>query len=179
MQPRLTRLIFSLVMTIAILIALEIASSALLPAFGWRESRLAFNVVIILFMAFKISTPLLPWFVMMLQLVHAGFSVEGWALGTLVGIFVSLIASYLKEILQFSTAIMTIITVQIFQVIWYIATLTIISLKLGHFNNFGMMFWNVLPGTFLLSLVSPLLFNLLNRVWPAEMQVSRSTGMEL
>ncbi|MCE3013648.1 MAG: hypothetical protein LW878_11345, partial [Proteobacteria bacterium] len=78
MQPRLTRIILSLLMTLAILIALEIASSALLPAFGWRESRLAFNVVIILFMAFKISTPLLPWFVMILQLVHAGFSVEGW-----------------------------------------------------------------------------------------------------
>ncbi|MCE3013767.1 MAG: hypothetical protein LW878_11940, partial [Proteobacteria bacterium] len=110
---------------------------------------------------------------------HAGFSVEGWARGTLVGVFVSLIASHLKEILQFSTAIMTIITVQMFQIIWYLVTLTIISLKLGHFNNFGMMFWNVLPGTFLLSLVSPLLFNLLNRVWPVEMQVSRATGMEL
>lgn len=179
MQPRLTRLILSLVMTLAILIALEIASSALLPALGWTESRLAFNVVIILFMAFKISTPLLPWFVMILQLIHAGFSVEGWALGTLVGIFVSLIASYLKEVLQFSTAVMTIITVQVFQIIWYVATLVIICLKLGHFHNFGMMFWNVIPGTFLLSLVSPLIFNLLNKVWPSEMQVSRTTGMEL
>ena len=179
MQPRLIRLILSLLMTLGILIALEIASSAFLPAIGWTQSRLAFNVVIILFMAFKISTPLLPWFVMILQLIHAGFSVEGWALGTLVGIFVSLIASYLKEVLQFSTAIMTIVTVQIFQIIWYLATILIICLKLGSFNNFGMMFWNVIPGTFLLSLISPLVFNLLNKVWPSEMQVNRSTGMEL
>jgi uncharacterized membrane protein YvlD (DUF360 family) len=128
-------------------------------------------------MAFKLTTPLLPWFVMILQLVHAAFSVEGWALGTLVGIFISLIASYLKEILQFSTAIATIITVQVFQVLWYVVTISIISLKLGHFNHFTMMFWNVIPGTFFLSLVSPLLFNLLNRVWPQEMQVGR-TGME-
>src|SRR5690606_7499407 len=91
MQPRFSRLILSTLTTLAILVALEIATSAILPAMGWREYRLAFNVVIILFMALKVTTPLLPWFVMLLQLVHAAFSVEGWALGTLAGILVSLI----------------------------------------------------------------------------------------
>jgi hypothetical protein len=178
MQPRFSRLVLSISVTLGILIALEIATSAFLPALGWRESRLAFNVVIILFMALRLTTPLLPWFVMLLQLVHASFSVEGWALGTLVGIMVSLIASYLKEILQFSSAIATMVTVQIFQFIWYVSTLGIICLKLGTFESFSLMFWNVIPGTFFLSLISPLMFNLLNRVWPYESQVSRA-GMEI
>ncbi|MBY0518409.1 MAG: hypothetical protein K2P81_15975 [Bacteriovoracaceae bacterium] len=178
MQPRFSRLMLSTFMTLGILIALEIGTSAFFPALGWREYRLAFNVVIILFMALKLTTPLLPWFVMMLQLVHAAFSVEGWALGTLVGILVSLIASYLKEILQFSSAIATIVTVQLFQIVWYVLTVSVICLKLGTFESFSLLFWNAMPGTLLLSLLSPVLFNLLNRVWNVEEMVNRS-GMEI
>jgi hypothetical protein len=178
MQPRISNLVLSALTTLGILIALEIATSAFLPAIGWREYRLAFNVVIILFMALKVTTPLLPWFVMLLQLVHAAFSVEGWALGTLVGIFVSLMASYLKEILQFSSAIATMITVQLFQLVWYLCTIAIICLKLGNFEKFGLMFGNALPGTFFLSILSPFLFSLLNRVWSVESDVSRS-GVEI
>lgn len=178
MQPRLSRLILSTLVTLAILVALEIATSAFLPALGWRDYRLAFNVVIILFMALKVTTPLLPWFVVSLQLVHSAFSMEGWALGTLVGIFVSLIASYLKEVLQFSSAIATIITVQLFQIVWYLGTVSIICLKIGSFEKFGLLFGNAIPSTFLLSLISPLLFNLLDKVWAVENEVGRS-GVEI
>jgi hypothetical protein len=178
MQPRFSRLVLSTLVTLGILVALEIATSAFFPALGWREHRLAFNVVIILFMALKVTTPLLPWFVMLLQLMHAAFSVEGWALGTLVGILVSLIASYLKEILQFSSAIATMVIVQLFQLVWYVATVSIICLKLGTFEKFGMMFWNAMPGTLLLSVLSPLLFKLLDKVWNTESDVGRS-GVEI
>lgn len=178
MQPRLSRLILSTLVTLGILVALEIATSAFLPAIGWRDYRLAFNVVIILFMALKLTTPLLPWFVVMLQLVHSAFSMEGWALGTLVGIFVSLIASYMKEILQFSSAIATIITVQLFQIVWYLATVSIICLKLGSFEQFSLLFWNAIPSTFLLSILSPFLFKLLDKVWAVENEVGRS-GVEI
>ena len=178
MQPRFSRLVLSTIVTLGILIALEIATSALFPALGWREHLLAFNVVIILFMALKVTTPLLPWFVMLLQLMHAAFSVEGWALGTLVGILVSLIASYLKEVLQFSSAFATMVIVQLFQLVWYIATVSIICLKLGNFEKFGMMFWNAMPGTLLLSVLSPLIFKLLDKVWNTESDVGRS-GVEI
>ncbi len=178
MQPRFSRLIASTFVTLAILVALEIATSALLPALGWREYRLAFNVVIILFMALKVSTPFLPWFVLSLQFVHAAFSMEGWALGTLVGILVSLLASYLKEFLQFSSAITTMITVQIFQLVWYLLTVSVICLKLGSFENFGLLFGNAFPSTFLLSILSPFIFKLLDRVWAVEFEVGRS-GVEI
>lgn len=178
MQPRISRLLLSTVVTLGILVALEIATSAFLPALGWRDYRLAFNVVIILFMALKVTTPLLPWFVISLQLVHSAFSMEGWALGTLTGILVSLIASYLKEILQFSSAIATIITVQLFQIVWYLTTVSVICLKLGSFEKFGLLFWNAIPSTFLLSILSPFLFKLLDRVWAVEQEVGRS-GVEI
>lgn len=178
MQPRLVKFILSILITLGLLIALEIATSALLPALGWREARLAFNVVIILFMAIKISSPLLPWLVMLLQLVHSAFSVEGWALGTLAGIFIAVTASYLKEILQFSSAIATIIIVQLFQVLWYLLTVAVICLKLGSFDKFGLLFWNALPASFVLSLVSPVIFGLLSKVWSVEDEVGR-TGVQI
>lgn len=178
MQPRFMKLLLATLITIGLLVALEIGTSALLPALGWQESRLAFNVVIILFMAIRVSSPLLPWFVMLLQLVHSAFSVEGWALGTLAGIFVASTAGYLKEILQFSSAIATIVIVQLFQVIWYLLTVAIICLKLGSFAKFGLLFWNAIPASFILSLVSPLIFNLLGRVWTVDDEIGR-TGVQI
>lgn len=178
MQPRLSRLLFSTSATLALLVVLEIVTSALMPALGWRESRLAFNVVIILFMAIRVDTPILPWFIMLLQLVHAAFSVEGWALGTLAGIFSALTAGYLKEVLQFSSAFATIIIVQLFQVLWYLLTVSTICLKIGNFDKFNLLFWNALPGSFLLSLVSPLLFGVLARLWSVEDEVGR-TGVRI
>lgn len=178
MQPRFVRLLLSILITLGILIALEIATSALLPALGWREARLAFNVVIILFMAIKVSSPLLPWFVMLLQLVHSAFSVEGWALGTLAGIFVAFTAGYLKEILQFSSAVATIVIVQLFQVLWYLLTVSIICLKLGSFEKFGLLFWNALPASFVLSLVSPIIFSVLGKVWNVDDEIGR-TGVQI
>lgn len=178
MQPRFARLVISTLVTLGILIALEIGTSALLPALGWHESRLAFNVVIILFMAIKVSTPLLPWLILALQMVHAAFSVEGWALGTLAGVLISVAAAYLKEILQFSSAIATMAIVQVFQIAWWLLTAAIICLKLGSFEKFGLLFGNALPATFVLSIMSPLLFALLDRVWAVENEVGR-TGVQV
>lgn len=178
MQPRIIRLLTSIFLTVFILAVLEIATSAVLPAMGWQENRLAFNVLIILFMAIKLNSPLLPWFVFILQMIHSVFSIEGWALGTIAGIIISLFASYIKEILQFTSAIVTMVIVQIFQVLWYLLVLSIICLKLGSFEKFGLMLGNAIPGTFVLSIISPLLFSILDRVWSVENEVGR-TGVEL
>ncbi len=178
MQPRLSRLIFSLAATLGIMVVLEVATSALLPALGWQEARLAFNVVLVLFLAIKVATPLLPWIILLLQLVHSAFSVEGWALGTIAGILVSASAAWLKELLHFSSAIATVAIVQAYQVLWYLFTAAVICLKLGSFAKFGLLFSNALPSTVLLSLASPLLFRLLDRVWAVEDEVGR-TGVRI
>lgn len=43
-------------------------------------------------MAIRLNAPILPWLIMILQLVHSAFSIEGWALGTLAGIIVMIAA---------------------------------------------------------------------------------------
>lgn len=165
MKMRLSQVLISFALTMALLIGFEVITSTLLPVLGWMEYRLTFNVLIILFLAIRLDSPLVPWMILGLQLVHSAFSIEGWALGTLAGIIVMISANYLKELLQLSTAIMTMLTVQLFQIIWFVTVTLIICLKISNFDKFGMIMWSFIPGSILLSLISPLLFWLLRSIW--------------
>jgi hypothetical protein len=179
MQPRIIKLIIATGITLLFLIILEVLTTALLPSLGWDNFRLSFNVIIVLYLALKMNSTLLPWFVMTLQMVHSVFSAEGWAVGTIVGILISNIVSYLKDIVQFSSALMTMLTIQIFQVIWYIMTSAIICLKLGSFEKFSLILMTTLPATFALSLVSPLVFKILDRIWKMPDEDFGRTGVEI
>ena len=165
MRMRLSQIIFSFIITLALLIGLEVVTSSLMPALGWKEYRLTFNVLIVLFLALRLDSPMVPWMVLVLQMIHSAFSIEGWALGTLAGLIVMLSANYLKELLHLTTAVMTMITVQFFQFIWFFTVTLIICLKISDFEKFGMILWSFIPGSFLLSLISPLLFWILSSVW--------------
>jgi hypothetical protein len=165
MRMRFSQMIISFVITLAILLGLEIVTSTLLPAIGWKEYRLTFNVLIILFLAIRLESPLVPWMIMGLQIVHSIFSIEGWALGTLAGLIVMLSANYLKEILQLTSAFMTMFTVQLFQFIWYLSVTLVICLKISDFDKFGLILWSFIPGSILLSLISPLLFWIMESIW--------------
>ena len=165
MKLRLSQMVVSFAITVALLIGLEIVTSTILPALGWHEYRLTLNVLLILFLALRLDSPTVPWMIMGLQMVHSIFSVEGWALGTLAGLIVMMSANYLKEVLHLSTAFMTMITVQLFQLIWYVTVTLIICLKISNFEKFGPIIWSFIPGSILLSLISPLIFWILEQIW--------------
>jgi hypothetical protein len=165
MKMRLSQMIISFAISLALLIGLEIVTATILPAFGWHEYRLTFNVLVILFLALRLDSPTVPWMIMGLQMIHSIFSIEGWALGTLAGLIVMLSANYLKELLHLTTAIMTMITVQLFQMIWYLTVTLIICLKISNFDKFGLIIWSFIPGSILLSLISPILFWILEQIW--------------
>jgi len=170
MRMRLSQLLISFAISIGLLMGLEIVTSTILPALGWHDYRLTFNVLIILFIALRLDSPMVPWMIMGLQMIHSIFSVEGWALGTLAGLIVMVSANYLKELLHLTTAFMTMITVQLFQMIWYLTVTLIICLKISNFDKFGLIIWSFIPGSILLSLISPILFWILEQIWrvPSE-----------
>ncbi|HXH74568.1 MAG TPA: hypothetical protein VNJ08_06360 [Bacteriovoracaceae bacterium] len=170
MRMRFSQILFAFTITIALLVGLEIVTSSLMPAFGWREYRLTFNVLIILFLAIRLDSPMVPWMILGLQMIHSAFSIEGWALGTLAGLVVLASANYLKELLHLTSAIMTMFTVQLFQVIWFVTVTLVICLKISDFEKFGMILWTFVPGSILLSLISPVLFWILGIIWkiPSE-----------
>lgn len=158
-------LLFGILKTSILLIILEIFSSAFLPSLGIVDFKPAFSVLIVLFLAFKLETPVLPFLILVTQYVHSIFSIEGWAIGTLAGIIVSLSVRFLKDLLDFTTAISTIIVVQIFQIAWFIMVSFMLSIKLGSFSSFFQIFWQFVPESFVLSLLAPLFFILLDKVW--------------
>jgi hypothetical protein len=165
MRLRLSQVIASFALTLALLIGLEMVTATILPALGWTEYRLTFNVLIILFLAIRLDSPAVPWMILGLQVIHSIFSVEGWALGTLAGIIVMVSANYLKELLHLTTAFMTMLIVQFFQVIWFVTISVVICLKVSDFSKFGMILWSFIPGSILLSLISPVMFWLLSSIW--------------
>ena len=168
MRMRFSQLLISFAITLGLLIGLEIVTSTLLPAIGWKEYRLTFNVLIILFLAIRMDSPMVPWLILGLQMVHSIFSIEGWALGTLAGLIVMMSANYLKEVLHLTTAFMTMLTVQLFQIIWYVTVTLVICLKISDFDKFGMILWSFIPGSILLSLISPVLFWMLGHIWRVQ-----------
>ena len=172
MRISLQDIILGSLKTILLLIFVEVFSSAVLPALGILDFKPAFNVLIILYLAFKFEAPALPFLIFLFQYVHSVFSIEGWATGTLAGILVSLSVKYVKDMLNFSTAISTIIVVQIFQIAWFIIVAIILSLKLGDFSYFFGIFIKYLPESVFISLVSHLFFKLLDRIWKLEGQSS-------
>jgi hypothetical protein len=178
MKMRFSQLLMSFLITLSLLTGLEIVTSTILPSLGWHEYRLTFNVLIIIFLAIRLDAPVVPWMIMALQMIHSIFSVEGWALGTLAGLIVMTSANYLKEVLHLSTAIVTMATVQVFQLVWYVTVTLIICIKISNFDKFGLIMWSFIPGSIFLSMISPLLFWVLGRIWRVSSDED-SRGVEI
>lgn len=174
MKYTLQDIIIGLIKTIILLVILEVISTAALPAMGFTEFKPAFNVLVVLFLAFKLNNPSLPFLILMIQYLHSVFSIEGWAVGTFTGIIISISVKYIKDQLSFSSAISTIIVVQIFQLLWFVLVGLLLSIKLGDFSNLIPFVWGYLPESIFLSLISHHFFKLLDNFWQVD---RRSTGM--
>lgn len=163
-----------LVKTLLLLLFTEIFTTAILPSLGILEFKPAFNVLIVLFLAFKLETPLLPFLILIIQYIHSAFSIEGWGAGTFTGVLVSISVRYLKDMLNFTSALSTIIVVQVFQLLWFIFISLMLSMKQGHFDNFFGYIVSNIPETIFLSLISHHFFKLLDNFWMVN---KRNTGM--
>ena len=161
-------LIKSMTLTILLLVILDIISTAVLPALGFYKIKLPFNILIILYLGFNINNSILPFLILILQYFHAAFSIEGWSYGTFAGVFICMLIGYLKELLDFSTMISTIIVTQVFQCVWFLVTSILIYLRSGNFPFIIDRFWRFLPESLIISIMSPLFFALLSRIWRPE-----------
>ncbi|MCP4914299.1 MAG: hypothetical protein GY909_14395 [Oligoflexia bacterium] len=157
--------ISSFIITLLILFVLEIFSTALFPLFGLSSIKIPFNILIVLFLGFKINSPYLAFMILFTQYFHSFFSVEGWEMGTVAGILICLLISYLKDLLHFSSAIFTIIVTQIFQVVWFLIISGLYYLKFDGFEYIIEKFWRFIPESIIISILSPFFFSLLDKIW--------------
>ena len=158
-------IVLNFVKTALLLVALEILSTAFLPAIGIINFRPAFNVLIVLYLAFKLDIPVLPILILLTQFVHSVFSIEGWAVGTITGVMIAVSVRFLKDLLSFSTPISTIVVVQMFQLGWFVIKSFLLCLKFETFEPFFSLVWKQTPESFLLSLSAPYFFILLDAFW--------------
>lgn len=154
--------------TLLILILLEVFSTAFLPVIGIENYRLSFNILIILYLGFKLESPALAILVFIIQYFHSFFSIEGWAMGTFAGVLICMLIGYLKDLIHFSTTGMTILVNQIFQTAWFIIVSGLLYIKTGSSEYILQKLWKFIPESLVLSLLSPLLFLLLDRIWKLD-----------
>jgi len=164
-KAQLKDIIVPLIITLLILIVLEIISTALLPALGVQKYIIPFNILIVLYLGFKLETPYLSVIILIVQYFHSFFSIEGWELGTIAGVFICIVISYLRDVLHFSSAIITIAVTQIFQLVWFFTVSFLFYLKTNSFSLIVEKMWRFIPESIVISLLAPFFFAILDRIW--------------
>lgn len=162
------KLIRPLGITLLILVVLEIFSTALVPMLGLMKYRIPFNVLIILYLGFKMETPYTSLLILILQYTHSFFSIEGWEMGTIAGVIICIVISYLKDLLHLSSSVITIFVTQVFQSLWFVIVSILLYLKEEDFSYIVEKFWRFLPESIVISLLAPFFFGILDVIWRAE-----------
>jgi len=162
---KINQLIRSLLWTILLLLALDFTSATILFTMGVTSFKPPFEILIILYLGFRINSSILPILVLIIQFFHQAFSTDGWSLGTFTGVLICILLNYLRELIDISNKISTIIVVQICQILWFVFVTGIICMKMGDFGLFFSRLGLFLPESIFISLLSPFLFDLLNSIW--------------
>ena len=111
------------------------------------------------------------------QVFHGFFSVEGWELGTVTGIVICVIVSYLRDTIHFSSWLMTILITQVFQVLWFIVQSVLLYVHLGSLNYILERAVTFFPQSVVIALLSPFFFFILNRFWNDDPKGSLGAGI--
>lgn len=165
MKSQLKDIVFPLVLTVLVLAFLEVLTTTFLPMLGLHRYTIPFSILFVLYLGFKLETPYLPVMIFIVQYVHHIFSIEGWETGTVSGILVCLLISYLRDLIHFNSIAMTVFVTQIFQTIWFFIVSILIYLRMGSMDYIIDKFWRFLPESIMISILAPLVFAFLDRLW--------------
>lgn len=172
MRYQLKDMVPAILITLLILIVLEIVSTTVLPIVGFNKFTIPFNVLIVLYLGFKLEVPYLAILILLVQYFHSFFSIEGWELGTIAGIVICFIISYVRDLIHFSSAFATMVVTQIFQVCWFLTVSGLLYMKLGQIDYIVEKFWRFIPESLIISLIAPFFFAIFDKIWKVS-----DTGM--
>lgn len=165
MKIRTTDVVPRLFITILVLIVLEVISSAVLPLFSLNKYMLPFNVLIVLYLGFKLENPYLAVMIIVVQFFHSIFSIEGWEIGTIAGVLICVIISYLRDVLHFTNVIVTVFVTQIFQALWFVIVSFLLYIKIGNIQFIVEKFWKFIPESIVISILAPIFFTFFDKIW--------------
>lgn len=177
MKTQLKDIVVPLLLTLALLFILEILSTTVLPIFGLQRYVIPFNILIVLFMGFKLQTPYLAVLILIVQYFHHFFTVEGWEMGTVAGVVICLLISYLRDVIHFSSAAMTVLVTQIFQCVWFLIVSILLYSRMGDMTFVIDKFWRFIPESIIVSLLAPFFFSILEKFWSGGEEASLGEGL--
>ena len=165
MRISLKNILPALSLTLLIFVLLEIFVTTVFPIMGLTNTRLPFNVLIILYFGFRFNSPFVAFFILMIQIVHGLFSVEGWAMGTIAGILITFLIAYLRDMINLSSRLVTTLITQMFMLVWLVFISVLLYIKSTPVDYLYAKMWRFLPESFFIALISPFLFPLFDKIW--------------
>lgn len=168
MKTQLNQMFIPLIKTVLLLIVLELFTTAVFPMVGLENYRVPFNILFVLFLGLRLETPYLAVLIFVVQYFHSFFSVEGWEMGTIAGIVICIVVSYVRGMIHFSSWSMTMMITFVFQILWFLVVSLLVYIQVGSFGYVFDKAWRFLPQSIVIALISPLFFYLLNRMWRVE-----------
>jgi hypothetical protein len=165
MQHNSKSFFLSLLLTTALLIISEVLVSTLFPLIGLIDFRISFVTVIVLYLAFFYNNILIAPLIAYFYLIHGVFSLEHWSMGALSTLMVSIVISFLRNLIHLNSFFVTFVFVQLFQILIFIINSFLMSLKVGSFQFLGESLTLFILESLTISAISPLIFSLLKRIW--------------
>lgn len=155
-------------LTLLLLVFLEIISATVFPLLGIINYQIPFNILIVLYLCFKLDGPYVAVLILIVQYFHSLFSIEGWAIGTIIGVVISRIIYFFREAVQFFSFPIVIVVVEASLILWFILSSLFIYFQRNSFGPILDKFWIFIPESILASIIAPLLFFVLERIWKQE-----------
>lgn len=177
MQHNSKSFFLSLLLTTVILIMSEILVSTLFPLIGLTDFRISFVTVIVLYLAFYYNNILIAPLIAYFYLIHGVFSLEHWSLGALSTLVVSIIISFLRNLIHLNSYFVTFVFVQLFQILIFIFNSSLMSLKVGSFKFLGGSLTLFILESLLISALSPFVFGLLKKIWSIQGEDIEEAGI--
>lgn len=162
---KLNQLLFSLGITLAFLVLFNIVFTATLPSLGVANFKIPFNMLIVLFLCFKLRIPLLSLIILIIQYTNSFFTTEHWTIGTIAGILTVWVLNYLSDIIDLSSSVITILVTLAFSLFWFGCTSVLVYIQLDDLQFLLPRFNKFFPEAIFISLMAPFVFSLLDRIW--------------
>ncbi len=151
--------------TLAFMVLFNILITATLPALGLANFKIPLNILLILFLCFKLRIAVLSIMILLIQYTNSFFTTEHWTIGTIAGILTVWVLNYLSDIIDLSSAVVTILVTLAFCLFWFACTSVLVYIQLDDLQFLIPRFNKFFPEAIFISLLAPLVFGFLDRIW--------------
>lgn len=162
------RVILGVIGYVLIFLFMEVFVSSFIPAMISTFHLPQFMPIFILFLGVRWDSPYRPVYILLLNIIHASFSTEGWAIGTFLGVLLAWPLGSLREIVHFSSTFVLSIFSFFFHLTWFFLGTFVFAMKNDNYGLLKIYAVPILLKSVFLCLCTPILFKVLDSVWNGD-----------